>query len=59
MLVLCQKAQTSESYLLHKIATKTLRCRRLKSQHTFTMHAQYLLCTAPASTSKAAWIKAR
>ena len=58
-LALARKAQLSESHLLHKAVTEIPHRTRLKSRRPFARQAQELLCSTPADTSKASWVKAR
>ncbi len=59
MLALARKALTSESHLLNKTILERPQRNRLKSRRPFAIHAQELLSTTPADTSRASWVKAR
>ena len=59
MLALAQKTEKDESHLLHKTITERPQRKHLKSQRFFAIHAQELLSTTPADTSRASWVKAR
>ena len=56
---LARTAQLRDSHLLHKAVTETPQRTRLKSRRPFATHAQELLHTTPADTSKASWVNAR
>ena len=59
MLALAWKAETSEAHLLHKTIMERPQRKRLKSRHPFSLHAQELLNSTSAGTSRASWVKSR